>query len=111
MNTEDCNVTANSESVGIPYVDGSRKRQDDVYSCTSSRINNNYFIHVISAYRAGWFNTHHYDPTYASNVCIKGNGSLLEKPLVIVLATYRPTQWIIHIPKGIVVSKVIPVNI
>ncbi len=109
-----CNVTANSEAVGIPYdVDGSRTWRSTVYSCISSRVNDNYYVHVISIYTASWFHPRNFvnDLTYTSNVCIQGNGSLIDKPLIIVLANYRSTQWILHIPQGIVVSKVILVNL
>ncbi len=109
-----CNVTANSDAVGIPYdADGSRTRQSSVYSCISSRVNDNYYVHIISIYRASRFYPRglFYDPTYTSNVCLQENGSLIDKPLIIVLANYRSTQWILHIPQGIVVSKVILVNL
>ncbi len=114
VNIEDCNVASNSDAVGIPYdADGSRTRQSSVYSCISSRVNDNYYVHIISIYRASWFNPRSFvdDPTYTSNVCIQGNGSLIDKPLIIVLANYKSTQWILHIPQGIVVSKVILVNL
>ncbi len=114
VNMEDCNVTANSDAVGIPYdADGSRTRQSSVYSCISSRVNDNYYVHMISMFSASWFYPRNFvdDTTYTSNVCIQGNGSLIDKPLIIVLANYRSTQWILHIPQGIAVSKVILVNL
>ncbi len=102
---EDCNVTANSDAVGI--------RQSSVYSCISSRVNDNYYVHIISIFSASWLypRNYIYDPTYTSNVCIQGNGSLIDKPLIIVLANYRSTQWIVDVPQEIVVSKVILVNL
>ncbi len=114
VNMEDCNVTANSDAVGIPYdADGSRTRQHRVYSCISSSVNDNYYVHMISMFSASSYYSRNFadDPTYTSNVCIQGNGSLIDKPLIIVLTNYGSTQWILHIPQGIVVSKVILVNL
>ncbi len=105
----ECRITSgNANAIGTAYFEGTRQRS--VYSCTSTTSHSNYHLHVIGVYEAGSGHSFNYHPTYTSNVCITINGSLSDKPLIIVLSTYEPVQWVLHIPEGLVVNKVILVK-
>ncbi len=94
--------------LGVPYFED--QQQSSVYSCLSSTINNDTNVHIIGVYEAGLSHSFNYHPTYISNVCLNVNGSLLDKPLILVLTTYEPVHWVLHMPEGVVINKVILVT-
>ncbi len=81
-------------------------RRYSTYSCLSNESNNNYNIHVISVHQAS-----DYYFGYYSTVSLNVNGPLSDKPLILAFVNYEPVQWILHIPEGVVVSKVILVSL
>ncbi len=96
------------DAVGIPYFED--RQQSSVYSCLPSTVNNDTNVHVINVYEAGSGQSFNYHPTYISNVCLNVNGSLMDKPLILVLITYEPIHWVLHMPEGVVINKVILVT-
>ncbi len=52
-----------------------------------------------------------YDHNYNSTVSLNVNGPLSDKPLILAFVSYEPVQWILYIPEGVVVSKVILVSL
>ncbi len=83
-----------------------RSRRYSTYSCLSNESNNNYNIHVISVHQA----SDDYYSDYNSTVTLNVNGPLSDNPLILAFVNYEPVQWILHIPEGVVVSKVILVS-
>ena len=109
VDIDGCRIIYNDpDAVGIPYFED--RQQSSVYSCLPSTVNNDTNVHVIGVYEAGSGHSFNYHPTYISNVCLNVNGSLLDKPLILVLTTYEPVHWVLHMPEGVVINKVILVT-
>ena len=108
VNVEGCSIVSNSlDTVGNPTVRNSRH---SIYSCLSSKSNSNYNVHVISMHQIGSL-YYGYDHNYNSTVSLNVNGPLPDKPLILAFVSYEPVQWILYIPEGVVVSKVILVSL
>ena len=76
------------------------------YSCTPSSSSTQYEVHVLSVYEV----INRRPPTAGNaNVNIVSRGKS-NRPIVLVLASYESVNWILHLPVGISISKVVLVR-
>ena len=78
------------------------------YSCVANNNCDNE-VHVIGNYESNSQHSFNYHPTGYTDLflSVTGNSS---RPLILVLSSYEPVQWMLHIPSGVVLSKVIIVS-
>ena len=93
--------------MGTPTYNG---QSQTTYSCVANE-NCNYDVHVISNYEGDY--NHGFGPVTRSGntnveLRVSGHGS---KPLVLVFVSYEPVNWILSIPSGVVIEKVLLVSI
>ena len=72
--------------------------------------NCNYDVHVISNYESD--GSHGFGVTSTSgttnvDVRVTGNGS---KPLILVFVSYEPIRWILSVPQGVIIDRVLLVG-
>ena len=103
-----CLIERDSDtSFGVPTTDGD---PETTYSCAASD-NCDYDVHVIGNYESS--NGRHgvYTERQAGDtdveLSVSGQSS---RPLVLVLVSYEPVRWILHIPSGFTIDKVIVVR-
>ena len=77
-----------------------------VYSCTPASSSLEYEVHVLSVYEV--VNSSLSSAGDAS-VNIVGRGSS-DRPIILVLGSYEPVNWILSLPPRIIISKVILVS-
>ena len=103
-----CQIEQNSLlAVGTAAFKG---RSQTTYSCVADE-NCNYDVHIISNYEGDY--NHGFGPvTRAGNtnvqLSVSGKGSKL---LVLVFVSYEPVNWILSIPPGVTVDRVLLVSI
>ena len=90
-----------STAVGTPTYRGNSQT---TYSCVAND-NCNYDVHFISNY-LGIFSGHH-TGTIRVHLNVTGQST---KPLILVLSSYEPTDWILTIPSGVTVYRAIMVR-
>ena len=82
-------------------------RAQTTYSCVANE-NCNYDVHVVSNYE-GDYNHPGFGPvtrTGSTNVQLRVSGES-SKPLVLVFVSYEPVNWILSIPQGVTIEKVL----
>jgi len=78
-----------------------------IYSCTPGGSSTKYEIHVLSVYEGN----RHTRPPSAGNTNVNIiSGGQSSKPVILVLASYEPVNWILNLPAGITISRVILVS-
>lgn len=104
---ESCNIQTDAEAVATSTFRGSPTQSSLIYSCVSNDNNNcGYEVHVIGNYESNGhsgFRVHNtgYTDLY---MAVTGNSSRL---LILVLSSYEPVDWTLHIPDGVVIDTVI----
>lgn len=102
-----CAIKLNAESpVGIPSYNGENTTR--TYSCTGNSACY-YDVHVLSCYEARPDHGFGYHPTGQSVVDISATG-LSSRPIVLVLVSYEPVEWILNVPNQIAINTVIVVS-
>ena len=107
MISGECHIEREASSaVGTPTYNG---QSQTTYSCVANE-NCNYDVHVISNYEGDYH--HGFGPVTRSGntnveLRVSGQGS---KPLVLVFVSYEPVNWILSIPSGVVIEKVLLVS-
>ena len=101
-----CHIEQDSVSaVGTPTFEG---QSQTTYSCVADE-NCNYDVHIISNYEGNGhtgFRVHNTGTTNVDiNVSVQG-----PKALVLVFVSYEPVNWILDIPRGVVIDKVLLVR-
>ena len=82
------------------------QQRHPTYSCTPGNSSTQYEVHVLSVYEV----INRRPPTAGNaNVNIFSRGQS-NRPIVLVLASYEPVNWILNLPAGISISKVILVS-
>ena len=98
-----------NHSLAISSYNGHRDFSTNYYSCITDVDNCDYEVHVIGIYKARGYSD---DSISTGNVDlyldVTGNSSRL---LVLVLSAYNPNHWTLHVPRGVVVHKVIVVSL
>ena len=84
------------------------QQRQTTYSCTPDSSSTQYEVHILSVYEAEAI--HRLPPVGENaNVNIVSRGQS-KRPIVLVLASYEPVNWILNLPAGISISKVILVR-
>ena len=101
-----CRIEVYSNTaLGKPQYNNQPPRQ--IYSCTPGSSSPQYEVHVLSVYQV--INTR---PPSAGDAAVNivrvGQSG---RPIVLVFASYQPVNWILNLPAGITISKVILVSI
>ena len=91
--------------MGTPTFEG---QSQTTYGCVADE-NCDYDVHVISNYEGNGHTGFRIHNTGTTNVqlSVSGQGS---KPLVLVFVSYEPVNWILDIPSGVVIEKVLLVG-
>ena len=100
-----CRVQQGASSVGTPTFEG---QPQITYSCIANE-NCNYDVHILGNYEGNGhlgFRIHHTGNTTV-NIRVSGQGS---KPIVLVFVSYEPVNWILNIPSGVVIERVLLVS-
>ena len=91
--------------MGIPTFEG---QPQTTYSCIANE-NCNYDVHILGNYEGNGhlgFRIHHTGNTIV-NIRVSGQDS---KPIVLVFVSYEPVNWILNIPSGVVIERVLLVS-
>ena len=100
-----CRIEVNSATALAKAAHKNRQRPT-TYSCTPDSSSTQYEVHVLSVYEV----INRRPPTAANaNVNIASRGQS-NRPIVLVLGSYEPVNWILNLPAGISISKVILVS-
>ena len=98
----DCHIERGSASVvGTPKFGG---QLQTTYSCVANE-NCDYDVHVVGNYGGDNGNL-----ITRTNVQLRVSGES-SKPLVLVFVSYEPVNWILSIPQGVIIEKVLLVKI
>ena len=96
-----------STAVGNPTFE---RRSQPTYSCVAND-NCIYDVHVVSNYEGNGHSGFRVHNTGRTNVQLRisgpNNGS---KPLVLVFVSYEPVNWILSIPSGVVIDRILLVR-
>ena len=96
------------ENAGKPLAKPRYNKQptQTIYSCEPHFSSPDYEVHVLSVYEV--INT---SPPSAGNATVKiVIRTSLNRPIILVLGSYEPVNWILSLPPRIVISKVILVS-
>ena len=100
-----CKIEVNSATALAKAAHKNRQRPT-TYSCTPDSSSTQYEVHVLSVYEV----INRRPPTAGNaNVNIVSRGKS-NRPIVLVLGSYEPVNWILHLPVGISINKVILVS-
>ena len=100
-----CRIEVNSDTA-LAKPNNQQQLGYSTYSCTPSSSSTQYEVHVLSVYEV----IHRRPPTAGNangNIVSRGQSN---RPIVLVLASYEPVNWILNLPTGISISKVILVS-
>ena len=102
-----CKIEVNSATALAKAAYKNRQRPT-TYSCTPSSSFTRYEVHILTVYEAEAI--HRRPPRGENaNVNIVSRGKP-NRPIVLVLGSYEPVNWILKLPAGISISKVILVS-
>ena len=102
-----CRIEINSNTaLGKPLYYSQQLRT--IYSCAPGSSSTQYEVHVMSVYEG---NRHTRPPSAGDTAVNIVSGGQSGRPIVLVFASYEPVNWILHLPAGITISKVILVSI
>lgn len=97
-----CQIEENS-ATALAKPNNQQQQGYSTYSCTPSSSSRQYEVHVLSVYEV----INRRPPTAGNaNVNIVSRGKS-NRPIVLVLASYEPVNWILHLPAGISISKIV----
>ena len=100
-----CRIAVNSDTA-LAKPNNQKQQGYSTYSCTPSSSSTQYEVHVLAVYEV----INRRPPTAGNaNVNIVSRGQS-NRPIVLVLASYEPVNWILNLPAGISISKVILVS-
>ena len=77
-----------------------------IYSCTPSNSSTQYEVHVLSVYEV----INRRPPKAGDAIVSVNSDGRSDRPIVLVLASYEPVNWILKLPANITISKVIMVS-
>ena len=101
-----CKIEVNSATALAKPNNQQQQQGYSTYSCTPSSSSTQYEVHVLSVYEV----INRRPPTAGNaNVNIVSRGKS-KRPIVLVLASSEPVNWILHLPAGISISKIVLVS-
>ena len=103
--TKGCKISVDAAtSLGKPQYNNQPRQP--TYSCTpGSSSSSQYEVHVLSVYEV----ISRRPPT-AGDATVNISGGRPDRPLVLVLASYEPVNWILKLPSDVTISRVILVR-
>ena len=103
--TKGCKISVDAAtSLGKPQYNN--QPQQPTYSCTPGGSNSSqYEVHVLSVYEVIYRR-----PPTAGDATVIFSGGRSDRPLVLVLASYEPVNWILKLPSDVTISRVILVS-
>lgn len=101
--TKDCKISVDANTaLGKPRYNN--QLQKPTYSCTpGSSSSSQYEVHVLSVYEV----ISRRPPTAGDATVNIFSGGRSDRPLVLVLASYEPVNWILKLPADITISRVV----
>ena len=104
--TKGCKISVDAAtSLGKPQFNN--QLQQPTYSCTpGSSSSSQYEVHVLSVYEV----INRRPPTAGDATVNIFSGGRSDRPLVLVLASYEPVNWILKLPSDVTISRVILVG-
>ena len=104
--TKGCKISVDAAtSLGKPQYNNQPRQP--TYSCTpSSSSSNQYEVHVLSVYEV----INRRPPTAGDATVNIFSGGRPDRPLVLVLVSYEPVNWILKLPSDVTISRVILVR-
>ena len=101
-----CRITINSNTA-LAKPQYNKQPATTTYSCVPGSSSTQYEVHVLSVYEGN----RHTRPPSAGNTNVNIiSGGRSGKPVILVLASYEPVNWILNLPAGITISRVILVS-
>ena len=104
--TKGCKISVDAAtSLGKPQYNNQPRQP--TYSCTpGSSSSNQYEVHVLSVYEV----INRRPPTAGDATVNIFSGGRPDRPLVLVLVSYEPVNWILKLPSDVTISRVILVR-
>ena len=104
--TKGCKISVDAAtSLGKPQYNNQPRQP--TYSCTpGSSSSNQYEVHVLSVYEV----INGRPPTAGDATVNIVSGGRPDRPLVLVLVSYEPVNWILKLPSDVTISRVILVR-
>ena len=104
--TKGCKISVDAAtSLGKPQYNNQPRQP--TYSCTpDSSSSSLYEVHVLSVYEV----INRRPPTAGDATVNIVSGGRSDRPLVLVLASYEPVNWILRLPSDVTISRVILVG-
>ena len=104
--TKGCKISVDTAtSLGKPQYNNQPRQP--TYSCTpGSSSSNQYEVHVLSVYEV----ISRRPPTAGDATVNIFSGGRPDRPLVLVLVSYEPVNWILKLPSDVTMSRVILVR-
>ena len=101
-----CRIEVNSNtSLAKPRYNN--QQPGTIYSCTPGSSSTHYEVHVMSVYEG---NRHTRPPSAGDTAVNIVSSGKSRRPIILVLGSYEPVNWILNLPAGITISKVILVS-
>ena len=101
-----CRIEINSNTT-LAKPQYSQQPTRTVYSCTPGSSSTQFEVHVLSVYEG---NRHTRPPSAGDTRVNIVSGGQSSRPIILVLASYEPVNWILNLPAGITISRVILVS-
>ena len=92
-------------ALGTPRFTGGTLQK--LYSCVPANSSSQYEVHVLSVYKVA---NRRSSITAKAKVNIVSRGKS-NRPIVLVLVSYRATNWFLNIPSNVTINKVILVSL
>ena len=100
-----CKIEVNS-ATALAKAEYKNRQRPTTYSCTPGCSSTQYEVHILTVYEV--INRR---PPTAGNAIVKiVSRGKSKRPIVLVLGSYEPVNWILKLPAGISISKVILVS-
>ena len=99
-----CRIQLNTDTALAKPLYNNQK-PTSIYSCAPGNSSPRYEVHVLAMYEG---NRHTRPPTAGDTTVNIVNRS--DRPIILVLGSYEPVNWILSLPADIVISKVILVS-
>ncbi|XP_070550008.1 uncharacterized protein [Ptychodera flava] len=98
-----CKIRRGAENAAATGKLEGEPRDIYMYSCVDHGSNNDYEVHVIGVYEGREYRTPRNSTVYIQTI------GQTTKPIVLVLGTYNPINWVIQVPTDITIDRVISI--
>ena len=101
-----CKIEVNSATALAKAEYKNRQQRPTTYSCTPGSSSTQYEVHILTVYEV----INRRPPTAGNAIVNIVSSGKSNRPIVLVLGSYEPVNWILKLPAGISISKVILVS-